>query len=142
MGEEWLSYAQLAERLGCTAAAARRRAQRMRWPRTKGNDGRARVLVPEGELPQPREDRTGAAQPDQSAAVARLEGELAGLREALAEARARADGESARAAGAESRASELAKAVEDMARALEAARSSAENSAVAPRRPFWRWWRR
>lgn len=41
-----LSYADLAEALGITPASAKRLAQRRRWPKQPGNDGRARVIVP------------------------------------------------------------------------------------------------
>lgn len=41
-----LTYDELANRLGIDVQSARRRAQRGRWLRTKGNDGRTRVHVP------------------------------------------------------------------------------------------------
>jgi hypothetical protein len=48
-GEHWLTYAELGQLLGCTANAARVRAQRQGWPRRAPNmvGGRAMVLVPE-----------------------------------------------------------------------------------------------
>jgi hypothetical protein len=47
--EHWLTYAELGQLLGCTANAARVRAQRHGWPRRAPNivGGRAVVLVPE-----------------------------------------------------------------------------------------------
>ncbi len=45
-----LTYGELADRLGIDVQSARRRALRHRWPKTKGNDGRARVAVPETVL--------------------------------------------------------------------------------------------
>ena len=47
MGEVWLTYQELADKLGVTVEGARRRVQRGRWARQTGNDGRARVRVPE-----------------------------------------------------------------------------------------------
>jgi hypothetical protein len=44
---DWLTYAEAAERLGITAEAVRYRAMRGRWPRQRGNDGRARVQLPD-----------------------------------------------------------------------------------------------
>jgi Resolvase, N terminal domain len=52
-----------AERLGSTAEAVRYRAIRGKWPRRRGNDGRARVQVPDerpdqaGTLRGPRESK-------------------------------------------------------------------------------------
>jgi hypothetical protein len=41
-----LSYAELGEALGITAASAKRLAIRRKWPKAAGNDGRSRVTVP------------------------------------------------------------------------------------------------
>jgi hypothetical protein len=43
----WLTYEEVAVRLGVTPRAARARAFRARWPKLKGNDGRARVRLPD-----------------------------------------------------------------------------------------------
>jgi len=56
MEPEWLSYQEVADRLGVTPEAARSRAKRLRWRRQMGNDGRALVLValeprPPGDQP-------------------------------------------------------------------------------------------
>lgn len=48
MSDEWLTYEQASERLGCTPEAARQKAIRGRWQRTRGNDGKARVRLPDG----------------------------------------------------------------------------------------------
>ena len=45
---EWLTYEQVAERLGVTPEAIRQKAIRGRWHRSRGNDGKARVRLPEG----------------------------------------------------------------------------------------------
>ncbi len=47
MEETWLTYREAGERLGCTAEVVRYRALRGKWPRRRGNDGRARVQLPE-----------------------------------------------------------------------------------------------
>jgi hypothetical protein len=57
---EWLTYREAAGRLGSNIEAVRQRAVRCRWPRTVGNDKRARIQIPEG-LPIPvREGNEGA----------------------------------------------------------------------------------
>ncbi len=45
-----LTYAELAEVLKIMPASANRLARRRRWPRLMGNDGRARVSVPDEAL--------------------------------------------------------------------------------------------
>ena len=103
-----LTYAELAEALRITPESANRLARRKRWPRTKGNDGRVRVTVPELALVRPDSppDSPGVSPPDNpvhalQAQIARLEGELAGARETLGEARARADAAEARIAASD-----------------------------------------
>jgi hypothetical protein len=91
----WLTYAELGERLHTSAEGARRRALRAQWPRQPGNDKRTRFGVPSdvlADLSPLRGHCSPSARPEadgHALAFARLEGELAGLREALAEARAR-----------------------------------------------------
>jgi len=109
-----LTYAELAEALKITPASANKLARRRRWSRLMGNDGKARVAVPEDALvrpdvpprPSPRDnppDVPPASRPDNpvhilQAQVGRLEGELVGTREALTGAKARADAAEARSA--------------------------------------------
>jgi hypothetical protein len=45
-----LTYAELAQALTITPASANKLARRKRWPRVPGNDGKARVAVPEEAL--------------------------------------------------------------------------------------------
>jgi hypothetical protein len=45
-----LTYAELAEVLKITPASANKLARRKRWPRVPGNNGKARVSVPEDAL--------------------------------------------------------------------------------------------
>lgn len=77
-----LTYDELADRLGITRNAARVLAQRRRWPRTQGNDGRARVRVPSDAL----DDAAAARAPhDQEQESTEHAGELAALRAHLAD---------------------------------------------------------
>src|SRR5689334_9315154 len=55
-GGHWLTYRELAERLGITLEAAQQKARRGRWPRQDGNDGRRLVLVPIAALSPPPTD--------------------------------------------------------------------------------------
>src|SRR5271165_3280079 len=48
MTDEWLSYAEAAERLNTTVEGVRLRALRGRWQKTMGNDKRPRIMLPEG----------------------------------------------------------------------------------------------
>ena len=48
---DWLTYQEAAEQLGSTAEAVRYRVLRGKWPRRRGNDGRARVQIPEDAPP-------------------------------------------------------------------------------------------
>jgi hypothetical protein len=50
VSERWLTYDEMADALGITKASARVHARRRRWPRRPGNDGRARIGVPEEEI--------------------------------------------------------------------------------------------
>jgi hypothetical protein len=59
MGDEWLTYREGAERIGSTPEAVRYRAMRGKWQRRRGNDGRARIQLPD----DPNPVRTPSAQP-------------------------------------------------------------------------------
>jgi hypothetical protein len=83
----WLTYADLAEKLGVELASAQRRAFRAKWPRQPGNDGKARVGVPltaleggERAKTHRQPDRT----PDIGVALAVLQGRLEAAEAALA----------------------------------------------------------
>ena len=54
MADRWVTYAELAKLMDCPSGAARARAVRRRWRRQIGNDGLARVLVPDGEDLSPK----------------------------------------------------------------------------------------
>jgi hypothetical protein len=145
----WMTYAELAARLGTKPDSAARLAARKRWPRQRGNDGRARVAVPAGALPEAplppdsapdhapdhAPDSAPDDAPDRDAlnqTIGRLEAErdaansaLAECRLALAEARERAEREAERAAGLAAEAATavvLRETVEALKAALEAER--------------------
>src|SRR5215471_19133231 len=48
MTDEWLTYAEAAERLHTTPQGARQRAIRGRWQKTIGNDKKPRIRLPDG----------------------------------------------------------------------------------------------
>ena len=114
MSGDWLTYRELADRLGVSVEAARRRALRARWARQSGNDGKARVHLPDDYEIDRRPDGAPVVRPDASvtddgraALITALEGHVATLKadverlEAqLAAAEARASGEAARTAQA------------------------------------------
>ncbi len=96
----WMTYDDAAAALKISGASVRRRAARARWPRQPGNDGRARVGVPQAALDAVRadagdvvnhdagRDAGDAAGPDirrdvgsgQSATIKALEGHVTDLR--------------------------------------------------------------
>jgi len=133
-----LTYAEMAEALKITPESANRLARRRRWPRVKGNDGRTRVAVPEEALVRPDSPQVSPTDsppivPSDNHVhmqIARLEGELVGTREALAEARARAGAAEARAEAAETRMEKAVAAFAALAERLDALADS--------RRPWWR----
>jgi hypothetical protein len=88
MDGQWLSYQEAARRLGVTAASVRRRAQRSRWTRQRGNDGLALVMVPDDVLSQPvardtAGDVAGDVAWDSAGTIAALEGHVATLKAEL-----------------------------------------------------------
>ena len=101
-GGAWMTKAELARARGITLGSADRLIRKQRWRRQPGNDGRVRVLVPEGwesrEVPEgptdhPTSDPTGDPRVSDiiPAALAALEDAVAALREQLDEANARAE---------------------------------------------------
>ena len=146
MDDGWLTYEEVAVRLGVTPRAARARAFRGRWSKMQGNDGRARVRLPD-ERPVPARNTT--VHPTGHALVHALESHiktLQGENEALKEQlRAEADRLAASEARSETQAADLvADLVAERARtekAIEAFASLAErlDALAAERaRPWWR----
>ena len=87
MAETWLTYAEIAERLGITSEAARHLARRRMWRKQTANNGRTRVLVPDDPDIEPR-SRTPVERPADTRSGT---GEADALRELVAELRAAAD---------------------------------------------------
>ena len=91
---QWLTYADAGTRLGINAEAVRRRADRGKWARMPGNDGRTRVQVPDDaratQAPPVRAD-TGALVTALEAHIVTLKTELTCERAARHAARAAAD---------------------------------------------------
>jgi DNA primase len=138
---QWLTYRQAADKLGVSPQAVRQKSIRGRWPRTKGNDGQARVQVPE----QPYRVRTVSGQaPDVSLVdalrehVATLKADAEKLEALLATERQRADkaiaGVEALVATESARADRAISAFEQLAQRL-------EELAEATRPSWWRWLR-
>jgi hypothetical protein len=46
-----LTYPEIASRFGMTTASARNLVRRKGWPKTLGNDGLARIMVPSDAVP-------------------------------------------------------------------------------------------
>jgi hypothetical protein len=106
MAVEWLTYDELADRLGIGRESARTLVKRKRWARQPGNDGRARIGVPLEEIaarddqaPERSPERPGEPVPehtperpgDQTGAVlAVLTRHIERLESLLADAQARA----------------------------------------------------
>jgi hypothetical protein len=155
MADEWLTYKEAAAVLGVSAENVRHRAIRGRWPRRVGNDKRAKIQLPESPNPvrtprePPREPPSEQGSNPQTikALQARVEdliaelagarGELGGVREALGEARARADAADTRAAEI---AADLAVEKARAGRAIEAFAALADrlDTLAEARRPWWR----
>ena len=62
MEVQWLTYDELAERLGIGRESARTLVKRKRWARQTGNDGRARIGLPVEELEARSESAARAEQ--------------------------------------------------------------------------------
>lgn len=82
MDEEWLTYAEAAERLNIKPDSVKRRARARKWPRRTGNDGLARVRI---EAPEGREEPTAPENPPLSALLLAAETEVRLLRERVAD---------------------------------------------------------
>lgn len=99
MSTAWHTYQEAADLLGIKPQSVKKRAIRRHWPRMTGNDGLARIQVPDDALPtvpgpipdDATEDIPGDMSPPVDDTAERLRAELAETREALA----RADGENA-----------------------------------------------
>jgi hypothetical protein len=67
MSTVWLTYDELAERLGIERESARQHVKRKHWARQRGNDGKVRIGVPEEVLSARSEpDTEGGTEPVQT----------------------------------------------------------------------------
>ena len=165
MDAEWLTYREASERLGSNIEAVRQRAIRCRWPRTLGNDKRARIQIPDGVTNPLREGnergsrkgndrppRTPDERPLERPLIKALEAHVETLKEQLAAAEARIAKQAedlvaydaAYAAGLKA---EMAKVEAERARADQAIAAFASladklNALAEPRPRPWPWWRR
>ena len=73
---QWTTYNEAAVRLGISSDAVRRRAARGHWARVRGNDGLARIQVPD-DVSAPRR---GDVQGDTTTLVSSLEAHIATLK--------------------------------------------------------------
>jgi hypothetical protein len=141
MSTESLTYGDLANRLGTTQEAARSLARRLRLPRMKGNDGKARVNVDLNDFqykPMPSRKRDGHRADDTVEALqtelARIEVEKRCLEATAAGHRADFERERDRAESA------LAEALKMTSVAMSARETAArlEGELLARRRSWWR----
>jgi DNA-binding transcriptional MerR regulator len=104
--KEWMTYGQIAARLGVTPDAVRHRARKEAWPRQEGNNGKIRVLIDPELLPEiPARNRSEStpdsgrksdmngtivqhdSAPDSDREIRRLEDHLQTLRDQLEQQR-------------------------------------------------------
>jgi hypothetical protein len=147
MDDDWLSYREAAERLGVTPENVRHRAIRGRWPRMRGNDGRARIQIPD---PGPNSVRTPSDRPNKTAVRTPSEQgsnpQTIKVLEALVEVwKERASAAEARLGAADAREAQnvaaLASEREQTARAIQAFADLADRLdqlAAERARPWWR----
>jgi hypothetical protein len=141
MDAQWLTYRQIAVRLGVSVEAARRRALRGKWARMPGNDGTTRVMLPDDwrppGTPDVRDDRDRASSAD-AATIKALESHVETLKEQVAAAEARLAASDARDAqhAAELKAEQAQ--TEKAIAAFSALAVRLDALAADRRRPWWR----
>ena len=140
MSDEWLTYEQVAEQLNVTPRAARARAFRGQWSKMQGNDGRARVRLPD-ERPAPARNTT--VRPTDPALVHALESNIKTLEAHVATLQEQLRVEAGRLAASEARAD---KSAADLARADKAIAAFSDIAmrldALVAEREQKPWWRR
>lgn len=89
--DQWLTYEEAAKVLGIKAASVKRRAAARKWPKTLGNDGKARVMIAGDITPAITSDDpptvTPSVTPDLAAALAVAEARLADAQTAMRDLR-------------------------------------------------------
>jgi hypothetical protein len=144
-----LTYAELGEALKITPESANRLARRRRWARSKGNDGRTRVAVPDEALDRPVSplvspmDRPPDSPLDKL--IKALEAHVETLKEQLVAAEARIERQAAEATARDAKhATEIAIEREKADRARDELAALADRLAAiaeaneANQRPWWR----
>jgi hypothetical protein len=163
---QWMTYTEAGVRLGINAEAVRRRADRGKWARMPGNDGRTRVRVPDDvrapQAPPVRADASALVsaleahiatlKTDIERLTAELAGERAAHQEQLAAERAARHADQEQLAAARAAADRATAELVELARRLaEIAekQTSAETAAAEPEPPrrsaagrAWRWFLR
>jgi hypothetical protein len=145
MDGQWLTHRELASKLSITVAGARRRSQRARWARRIGNDGLARVLVPEDITLEPRPLRAPVVAGDDAGNVASVVAPdnaetIQALRDHVATLKTDVARLQAQLAGAETRASDEAAKTAQAIAAFESLAQRLEE--IAAQRAIKPWWRR
>jgi hypothetical protein len=149
---QWMTYTEAGVRLGINAEAVRRRADRGKWARMPGNDGRTRVRVPDDV----RAPQAPPVRADASALVSALEAHIATLKTDIERLTAELAGERAahqeQLAAARAAADRATAELVALARRLAAIaekQTSAETAAAEPEPPrrsaagrAWRWFLR
>ena len=151
---ETLTYAALAQRLGCSPEAARALAKRKRWLRSVGNDGKARVQCDLDEVNRPP---VVHRVPELLAQVEALRHELAKAARSAAGHRADFERErdrgdrlmtelaterSARQADDAQHQEQLAAAMSQLVELARRMAAIVETQAEPPQRGLWRWFLR
>jgi hypothetical protein len=145
-----LSYAELAARIGRSEIAARSLAQRKRWKRSPGNDGKVRVTIDEADLADvAKGDRRSTDRPPTNGIGARVTDRPTDRPNPIHELQAKLAVAQVQLAAAEARAADL-QADRDAWRAQAerlatltdqtkpGAPATVPSVALEPRRPWWR----
>jgi hypothetical protein len=142
MTDEWLTYAEAAERLNTTPQGARQRAIRGRWQKTIGNDKKPRIRLPDGwadtvrtvtEHVERKRSNTVRTATEHVIDQALMDS----LRDHVASLKAENETLKAQLAGAETRANEESAKTAQAIAAFESLALRLEAIAEA-RRPWWR----
>ncbi len=131
MDGQWVTYRDLAVRLGVSVEAARRRALRGKWARMPGNDGMTRVRPPDDLSDRRAPDVRADAVPDNPALVTALEGHIETLKTDIERLEAQLAGAGADLAAEREKTGKAIAAFSALAERLDAL--AAERA-----RPWWR----
>jgi FtsZ-binding cell division protein ZapB len=135
----WMTYAELADARGISTASAIRLTFRKKWRRQAGNDGIARVAVPNGEETPRREAKDDDTHADTPDTIPDISHALKVLELAVSTLRERAEAAEKRSDHAEDRADKLQAENVELREERDKWRVQAE---MLIRRAWWRRWRR